>query len=81
MISFTAGEVSAYYRTRVTQVLQRGRRWSGPCAIHGGKDNNFSVDSETGLWYCFSQCGRGGDIIALERELAGADFLTARLCA
>lgn len=26
----------------------------------------------------FSQCARGGDIITLERELSGADFLTAR---
>jgi hypothetical protein len=32
------------------------------------------VDPQTGLWYCHSQCQRGGDILDLERELCGGDF-------
>ena len=36
-----------------------GRYWRGPCPIHGGKDPNFSVDTETLSWSCFSHCGHG----------------------
>jgi len=37
----------------------RGRYWRGPCPLHGGKDPNFSVDSVTLRWTCFSRCGNG----------------------
>lgn len=35
------------------------------------------VDSATGLWRCWSDCGRGGDIIALEIALTGAAWFDA----
>lgn len=42
----------------------RGPRfWRGPCPLHGGSDANFSVDSHTLRWRCFSQCG-GGSLFA-----------------
>src|SRR5579864_898112 len=78
-ITFTRSEISAYYAARVPNLTQSGTRESrGPCPLHTGKHDNFAVDMETGCWYCHSACQRGGDIISLERELAGTDFKTAR---
>jgi len=42
---------------------RRERYWRGPCPLHGGKDPNFSVDTETLGWTCFSRCGTG-DVVA-----------------
>ena len=39
-----------------------GRYWRGPCPIHGGKDPNFSVDSVTKGWTCYSKCGSGSAV-------------------
>jgi enoyl-CoA hydratase/carnithine racemase len=35
------------------------------------------VDSETGRWTCFSQCGRGGSLIDFEMALTGTEFKAA----
>ena len=76
--SFTAAEVSAYYAARVPSLKQRNRgAWRGPCPVHGGKGFNFAVKPENGFWYCYSQCGRGGDVLALEIALTGATFRNA----
>ncbi len=78
-ITFTSGEVSAYYAARVPQLNQRrGTEWRGGCPIHHGKNDNFAVDPNTGCWFCHSTCGRGGDILALEKVLTGGDFLTRK---
>ena len=79
-IIFTSGEVNRYYDTRVPRLKRlRKPEWRGPCPIHQGKDDNFAVRAETGLWHCHSACGRGGDILDLEMELTGADFKTAKV--
>ena len=76
---FSPYEVRSYYAARVPALrMSDGAEWRGPCPIHNGKDHNFAVNSTTGLWMCFSQCARGGDIITLERELSATDFVTAR---
>jgi hypothetical protein len=77
MISFSSADVAAYYAARVLALRQRGKRWHGRCPIHRGKRDSFSVDPETGLWRCWSQCGRGGDIITLEMELTCATWRDA----
>jgi len=70
----TPSEVSEYYRVRMPRLDQRGNEWRAGCPIHNGKDPNFSVNAETGLWMCHSQCGRGGSIYDLEMALSGAAF-------
>jgi putative DNA primase/helicase len=70
----TAPEISAYYRARMPDLEQRGGEWRAGCPIHKGKDPNFSVNAETGLWMCHSRCGRGGSVYDLEMALTGADF-------
>jgi hypothetical protein len=77
MIVFAHGEVALYYSLRAPGLRQHGRRWRGRCPIHRGKRNSFSVDPESGLWRCWSDCGRGGDIITLEIALTGASWREA----
>jgi CHC2 zinc finger len=77
MIALTVSEVAIYYAARVPDLRQRGKRWRGRCPIHRGKHDSFSVDPETGLWRCWSECVRGGDIITLEIELTGAPWRDA----
>src|SRR3954470_7760323 len=43
------------------------------CPIHGGEKSwAFSVNTKKQVWYCFSACGRGGDVFNLVMELDGA---------
>ena len=71
---FTPSEVSVYYAARAPKVRQYGHEWRGPCPIHSGTGDNFSVNADTGMWYCHSQCGRGGSMFDLEMELTNTDF-------
>jgi hypothetical protein len=66
-IRFTPAEVSTYYASRVPRWKQRRLSvWRGPCPIHNGKDDTFAVNPSTGLWFCHSKCGRGGNLLGLE---------------
>ena len=68
----TRAEVAEYYRLRVPGLRQTdSSEWRGQCPIHNGNGDNFAVESETGLWHCHSQCGRGGNVFRLEGELSG----------
>jgi putative DNA primase/helicase len=71
---FSQSEVAVYYAARVPKLQQRGHEWRGPCPVHNGDGDNFSVNSETGKWYCHSQCGRGGSVFDLEMALTNVDF-------
>jgi hypothetical protein len=77
VIVLNISEVAVFYAARVPDLRQQGQRWRGRCPIHRGKHNSFSVDPVTGLWRCWSDCGRGGDIIALEIALTGATWREA----
>lgn len=78
-ITFTSGEVSAYYAARIPHMKQRrAAEWRGACPIHHGKNDNFAVEPDTGRWFCHSTCGRGGDILELEAALNGGDFPTRK---
>jgi KaiC/GvpD/RAD55 family RecA-like ATPase len=54
------------------------REYRGGCPVHDGKDPNFSVNARTGFASCHSKCQSGWDVIGLERELTGADFIRAK---
>ncbi len=78
-MNFTQTEVRAYYAARVPALkITSQREWRGGCPVHGGKDPNFTVNSETGLAHCMSQCGRGWDLVSLEMELFGLNFPPAK---
>lgn len=57
---------------------RHGNRLVGPCPIHHGDNPSaFSVDLQRNLWYCFSACQTGGDVIDLVRRLDGLGFREA----
>jgi len=43
------------------RLRKAGRRLTGLCPFHQERTPSFSVDPETGLWYCFG-CKAGGDV-------------------
>lgn len=74
-IALTPGEISAYYAARVPHLNQRRLgEWRCACPIHNGKNDSFAVEPATGQWFCHSTCGRGGDILELEKALTGGNF-------
>lgn len=77
MIRLSPSEVARYYATRVPDLPHRGNHWRGRCPLHQGKGYNLSVNPETGLWRCWSSCGRGGDIISFEMALSGSPWYEA----
>jgi DNA primase len=47
--------------------------WVARCPIHGGKKGwAFSVNATKQMWYCHSECRRGGDVFSLVMALDGA---------
>jgi len=75
-VTFSILEVKAYCKVRLPPLQDRGAELRGPCLLHKGTRDSFAINAENGLWTCHA-CGRGGDLIQLERELAGTDFKTA----
>ncbi len=58
------------------RLTRRGRRSTGLCPFHKEKTPSFSVDGETGLFYCFG-CHRGGDLLRFVQEAEGCSFAEA----
>jgi DNA primase len=55
-----------------------GKRLTGPCPVHRGDNPHaFQVDLERNLWFCFSRCCRGGDVVDLARCLSGGSWSRA----
>jgi KaiC/GvpD/RAD55 family RecA-like ATPase len=77
-MNFLESEVRTYYAIRLPQLTQRGREWRGPCPVHNGEGDNFSVNSKTGFANCHSKCGKGWDIISLDQALSGTEFPVAK---
>ena len=49
---------------------KRGDKLIGPCPIHGGDNPSaFVVSISKNLWYCFSGCRAGGDVVDFVRRL------------
>ncbi len=77
-LDFSPDEVRAYYATRVPGLKPSGSELRGPCPVHNGKRDSFAVNPQNGQACCHSQCGRGWDMVGLERELTGARFNEAK---
>ena len=53
-----------------TSLKRRGQRLVGPCPVHGGDNPQaFVVDLDRDLWYCFTRCQGGGDVVELAHTL------------
>ena len=54
----------------ITQFRARGDKLTGPCPVHGGDNPGaFVANLSKNIWYCFSGCGSGGDVIELVRRM------------
>ena len=57
-------------RGLLSGMRRRGDRLTGCCPVHHGDNPTaFVVDRAKNVWYCFTGCGRGGDVIELVRLL------------
>ncbi len=59
-----------------TALKRVGRRFVGLCPFHAERTGSFSVNPETGLYYCFG-CRAAGDAISFVRAVEGCDFVEA----
>jgi DNA primase len=66
-------------RRQLLDTLQhRSRRLTGPCPIHAGDNPRaFVVDLVRDLWFCFTRCRRGGDVVDLVRLLDASTYAEA----
>ena len=57
-------------RGMLASLRQRGQRLIGPCPVHhGDHPQAFVVDRAKDLWYCFTRCRGGGDVVELVRRM------------
>jgi DNA primase len=53
----------------------RGDSLVGPCPLHHGDNPQaFVVSRSKNLWYCFTRCQRGGDVVDFVRFLDGRSY-------
>ncbi len=74
---FSGAEIKTWYQRRMDVNLVRTETHT-TCPIHNGERDSFSINSDTGLWKCHSECGIGGDIFDLEKLLTNAPFPRAK---
>ena len=59
------------------QLRRAGKRYVGLCPFHREKTGSFSVDPDTGRWYCFG-CSDHGDAFSFLQRIEGITFPQAR---
>lgn len=48
----------------------RGDKLTGPCPVHGGDNPGaFVANLSKNIWYCFTGCNSGGDVIEFVRKM------------
>ena len=76
VLAALAGRYLDFYWAH-TPLKRVGGEWRGPCPLHQGSGPSFAVNTETGGWYCHSQCQTGGDILSFVQAHQRLDFLAA----
>lgn len=67
-------------RGLLTSLRRHGHDLIGPCPIHHGDSNTaFVVSTAKNLWYCFTRCHSGGDVVDLVRGLDSCDYRSTAL--
>jgi DNA primase len=57
-------------RGMIASLKPHGQRLIGPCPVHhGDHPQAFVVDLAKDLWYCFTRCRGGGDVVALVQRM------------
>lgn len=67
-------------RGLLASMHRQGHNLVGPCPIHHGDSNTaFVVSTAKNLWYCFTRCRGGGDVVDLVRGLDSCDYRSTAL--
>lgn len=54
----------------ISQFRARGDKLTGPCPVHGGDNPGaFVANLSKNVWYCFTGCAGGGDVIELVKRM------------
>lgn len=62
------------------RLKRQGKKLIGPCPIHGGDNPRaFQADLEKQVFFCFSGCRRGGNVLDLVAALDGISIREAAL--
>ena len=71
-------DATAYFEEQGLKLTgPRKAKWkTTECKFHGGRDS-MRVNTATGAWVCMSCGQKGGDVLAYEIAVTGADFVTA----
>ncbi len=76
---YSPEDVRRYIAARLPELRRTGGEWRGPCPVHKGERDSFSMLGETGASQCFSACARGWNLPELERDLNGGNLNEAHL--
>lgn len=67
-----------YYQIDIKQ--RKKNAWTGACPIHKGDNKNaFHVDTHKNVFYCFTQCASGGNVIDFVMKMENLPFYKAAL--
>lgn len=69
-------EPQGYFENTGMVLQGRGKWRSTACTFHGGT-SSMRVNLETGAWVCMSCAVKGGDVLAYEMQVTGAEFVEA----
>ena len=71
-------DATGYYEAQGLKLTgPRRAKWkTSTCNFHGGSDS-MRVNTSTGAWVCMSCGEKGGDVLAYEIAVTGADFVAA----
>jgi hypothetical protein len=71
----------AFYEQELGELRRPSRGWASPksgCPFHSSRTKkSFTVNLESGGFFCFSCGTKGGDVLAFLRQRYGYDFVTA----
>ena len=67
---------TAYFEAACLKLQGRGKWKTTTCNFHGGSDS-MRVNVASGAWVCMSCGEKGGDVLAYEIAVTGADFVDA----
>lgn len=65
-----------YFESEGLKLSGKGKWRTTACNFHGGSDS-MRVNVTTGAWVCMSCGEKGGDVLAYEIAVGGADFVAA----
>lgn len=67
-----------YYQIDIKQ--RKKNAWTGACPIHKGDNKNaFHVDTHKNVFYCFTVCAAGGNVIDFVMKMENLSFYKAAL--